>query len=206
MSHIESKPLGINVSKITERFLAAGSAAVFVSAAFGTGTTKEIPELLQDKRSAIVFTQIDKNINGSRHSDDALRKRGLEYKNTSERNRRTFTAVATGYYPDNSEMEGGYNDMRGKPLQTLQDFLAGKDKFVAVAMDDGILPYGTRLESKELNKKFGKNIDLRVVDFGGDFEGKGFSRIDICTKNADASEDKRINKKLTFTVKKLGSK
>lgn len=32
----------------------------------------------------------------------------------------TYHATGTGYYPDDSPIEGGYVDMRGRPLRTLQ--------------------------------------------------------------------------------------
>src|SRR3954471_8023471 len=35
-----------------------------------------------------------------------------------------LTAKGTGYFPDNSPMEGGFKDRQGKPLHTLQDYLA----------------------------------------------------------------------------------
>ena len=113
---------------------------------------------------------------------------------------KTFTATGTGYYPANNALEGGLNDMRGKPLQTLQDFLGGKATYVSVAMDTKAFPYGTELSIKELDQKYGKHIKFLVVDTGGAFVGKGTSRIDICTANQSASLDPTINGKLTITA------
>lgn len=113
----------------------------------------------------------------------------------------TFTSTGTGYYPANNQLEGGFNDMQGKPLHTLQDYLSGKVKdYVSVAMDKGIFPYGTELTIKELDQKYGKHIPFHVVDTGGAFTGKGKTRIDICTQNQAASTEKTINGPLTITV------
>ncbi|MBX3166852.1 MAG: hypothetical protein KF760_05545 [Candidatus Eremiobacteraeota bacterium] len=113
--------------------------------------------------------------------------------------KKTAKATGTGYYPDNSAMEGGYVDRQGKKLNTLQDFLAGKADYVSVAMDKNEnIPYGTKLRIPELEKKYGKPIEFRVVDTGGAFTGKGTSRIDICTANEKASTDPTINGPLTL--------
>lgn len=106
---------------------------------------------------------------------------------------RTYPARGTGYYPDRSAMEGGFVDRKGKPLHTLQDFLAGKASYVSVAMDSTAFPYGTKLRIPELEAKYGRPIEFRVVDTGGAFRGKGTSRIDICTANRQASLDPTIN-------------
>ncbi len=106
---------------------------------------------------------------------------------------KTFVARGTAYYPDNSPLEGGFKDRKGKPLRTLQQFLAGKAEYVSVAMDTKAFPYGQRLRIKELEKKYGKKIVFRVVDTGGAFRGKGTSRIDVCVANLSASRDATIN-------------
>ncbi|MBS2040305.1 hypothetical protein JST97_35285 [bacterium] len=113
--------------------------------------------------------------------------------------KKTARATGTGYFPDNSAMEGGYVDRKGKKLNTLQDFLAGKADYVSVAMDKNEnIPYGTKLRIPELEKKYGRPIEFRVVDTGGAFTGKGNSRIDICTANQKASTDSTINGPLTL--------
>jgi 3D (Asp-Asp-Asp) domain-containing protein len=110
-----------------------------------------------------------------------------------------YKAKATSYYPANDPVEGGYNDMRGKPLHTLQDFLDGKAPYVSVAMDNkNSFPYGTKLRIPELEKKYGKQIEFRVVDTGGDFYGKGKSRIDICSRSQSTSLDASLNGTLTL--------
>lgn len=109
-----------------------------------------------------------------------------------------FKARGTGYYPDASPMEGGFVDRKGAKLNTLQDFLNGKVPYVSVAMDSKAFPYGTKLRIPELEAKYGKQIEFRVVDTGGAFKGKGTSRIDVCTANQRASLDATINGPLTL--------
>ena len=110
-----------------------------------------------------------------------------------------YTAQGSGYYPASSKMEGGFKDRRGKKLHTLQDFLAGSADFVSVAMDSNLaIDYGAKLHIPEIEKKYGKKIEFRVVDTGGDFKNKGFTRIDICVKNRGASLEATINGTLTL--------
>ncbi|HEY8080074.1 MAG TPA: hypothetical protein VIF62_38350, partial [Labilithrix sp.] len=112
----------------------------------------------------------------------------------------SFTARGTGYYPNGSALEGGFKDRRGKPLHTLQQFLAGSADYVSVAMDSHAFNYGQRLKIHELETKYGQAITFRVVDTGGAFTGKGRSRIDVCTANNKASLDPTINGTLHIDV------
>ena len=112
----------------------------------------------------------------------------------------TFTAKGTGYYPSNSGVEGGFVDRKGKKLQTLQQFLAGTADYVSVAMDVNAFGYGQHLRIKELDAKYGRAIDFRVVDTGGAFKNKGRTRMDICTASRTAAGDATINGKLTVTT------
>ena len=105
----------------------------------------------------------------------------------------SFTSKATGYYPDSSSLEGGFVDRRGVKLHTLQQFLAGQAAYVSVAMDANAFPYGQHLRIKELEAKYGRAIDFRVVDTGGAFHGRGRSRIDICVANQSASLSPSVN-------------
>ncbi len=96
-------------------------------------------------------------------------------------------------------MEGGFTDRRGNALNTLQDFLEGKAKYVSAAMDKNLpLKYGATLRIRELEARLGKVIEFRVVDTGDAFSGKGYSRIDICVRNRAASLDPSINGHLTL--------
>jgi peptidoglycan hydrolase-like protein with peptidoglycan-binding domain len=113
---------------------------------------------------------------------------------------RRFASRGTGYYPDASPLEGGFQDRLGRPLHTLQDYLAGRAPYVSVAMDSRAFPYGTKLRIPELEAKYGRPIEFRVVDTGGAFRGRGTTRIDICTANRRASLDATINGPLTLVV------
>lgn len=112
-------------------------------------------------------------------------------------------AEGTGYYPANNAMEGGTNDMKGKKLNTLQDFLSGKAPYVSIALDKnlyskGVVKYGDTFRIPELEKKYGKPIIFKAVDTGGAFTNKGFGRVDICTGSEKDSEDSGVNGSLTL--------
>lgn len=125
---------------------------------------------------------------------------GAYYKVVPKAATRTYVARGTGYYPDDSPMEGGYYDRKGAPLHTLQDFLAGKAPYVSTAMDVNAFAYGTKMRITELEQKYGRVIEFRVVDTGSAFKGMGTSRIDICTANAKASLDATVNGTLHLVV------
>lgn len=83
-----------------------------------------------------------------------------------------FKVHATGYWPSTAKaselkMEGGMNDRKGKPLHTVEDFLAGKSDHVSVSGDPEIFPYGQKI----LVNWFDKNIVGRVTDTGSHFTG-----------------------------------
>lgn len=110
-----------------------------------------------------------------------------------------FSSYATGYYPFNNAMEGGFKDKLGKPLCTLQQYLRGEAPYVSVAMDDRAgFRYGQEVQIKELEQKYGRPIKFKIVDTGGAFRGKGTGRIDICTENANETYKVTGNVTLTF--------
>jgi 3D (Asp-Asp-Asp) domain-containing protein len=112
----------------------------------------------------------------------------------------TFTAKSTSYYPHNSKREGGYVDRRDTQLYTLQAYLRGEAPYVSVAMDVNAFKYGTKVRIPEIDKHYGKKIEFRIVDTGGDFVGKGRSRIDICTENYRSTLHPLVNGRLTVTT------
>ena len=67
-------------------------------------------------------------------------------------------------------------------------------------MDTNAFTYGQKLRIKELELKYNRVIEFRVVDTGGAFKGRGRSRIDVCVKNYSASLDSTINGNLNITV------
>ncbi|XP_052223527.1 uncharacterized protein LOC127839292 isoform X1 [Dreissena polymorpha] len=111
-----------------------------------------------------------------------------------------YHATGTAYYPDPSPVEGGYVDMHGMPLQTLQDYLEGKASVVTVAIMDNHagISYDTPVCIPELNQKYNRFIDFRVRDTGSAFTNKGHSRIDICVRTRHDSFDNTINGPLTL--------
>lgn len=94
----------------------------------------------------------------------------------------SYRSFKTGYFPDDSLMEGGFKDRNGRPLRTLQAYLRGQADYVSVAMDhtDSRLPYGTLVRIPDVERYFGRCIEFRVVDTGGRFAGRGTEKIDIC--------------------------
>lgn len=100
-----------------------------------------------------------------------------------------FKSFKTGYFPDDSSMQGGFLDRAGKPLQPLQKFLRGSAPYVSVAMDhtDRRFPYGTMLRIPRLEKIYGRCILFRVVDTGSAFVGRGHEKIDLCNDSEAAA-------------------
>jgi hypothetical protein len=112
-------------------------------------------------------------------------------------------ASSTGYFPNNSKLEGGFHDKMGNKLFTLQDYLAGKAPYVSIALDknlykQGSVKYGDKFRIPELEAKYNRVIDFRAVDTGGAFTGKKFSRVDICAANKTEAWDKSLNGSLTL--------
>ena len=114
----------------------------------------------------------------------------------------TFVARTTGYYPNNSKMEGGFKDRRGRPLKTLQAYLRGDAAYVSIAMDTKAFHYGTKVMMPKLSdlKESKEQIPFRVVDTGGAFKHKGKKRIDICVENHGESLRPEINTRYTVIV------
>lgn len=81
----------------------------------------------------------------------------------------------TGYWPwdaktDNErKVEGPPVDRLGRPLHTLEDYLAGKCDHVSLAGDTAAWPYGQKL----IIDVGGRQVVGRVVDTGGNFRGAG---------------------------------
>lgn len=148
----------------------------------------------------------DRRDRGRDDSRDAGRDRpDREGDDTGERDGRrsklevisSHRAKSSGYFPYNDSMEGGHFDRLGKPLRTLQDYLAGRADYVSVAMDRHVAPYGTRIRIPELEAKYGREIDFRLVDTGRAFKNKGTSKIDICVKTRQQTYEDTINGHLT---------
>lgn len=111
-----------------------------------------------------------------------------------------FETEKTGYFPDDSEMEGGFSDRSGRPLKTLQDYVAGRADYVSVAMDSQQFGYGTVVRIPDVEEAYGKCILFKVVDTGGRFEGAGSSKIDICNANESDANSHISNGRTTIYV------
>ncbi len=106
----------------------------------------------------------------------------------------------TAYYPDASPLEGGFNDRKGHPLKTINQYLAGDTDAVTVAMDATVAPYGTRLCSPEINASHTLPIPLELKDTGGAFIGRSWTRIDFCVTNYSESIRSIYNRSVTIEV------
>ncbi|XP_057659004.1 uncharacterized protein LOC130895618 [Diorhabda carinulata] len=109
----------------------------------------------------------------------------------------------TAYYPDytNSDQENGYQDMKGKKLRTLQDYIDNRADFVTLAMDKKLsIPYGTRVCIPELNEHFGHRILLEVRDTSYELTGTGYNRADICVRSEIDSYDINVNRFVTLVL------
>lgn len=97
-------------------------------------------------------------------------------------------AKLSAYWPatssDELKEEGGPEDIRDRPLHSLQDYLNGIAPFVSVAADQSEFEYNEPIEIKELNEKYKRTIEFRVVDaLHADLvrkgKGTGTRRLDI---------------------------
>jgi hypothetical protein len=109
---------------------------------------------------------------------------------------------ATGYYPFQEgltpaqrKMEGAPVDRKGKPLFTLEDFLAGRSEYVSLSGDFKVFPYGQKL----ILDWNGKKIIGRVTDTGSHFFGVskvyralGHEPIDVCVESSKTIVPKLI--------------
>ncbi len=103
--------------------------------------------------------------------------------------------------------EGGPNDRKGKRNHTLREYIAGKynnpaqptENYVSLAGDytagSPFSQYGIKvyIPSIESAMAGGKEIIFRVVDTGGDFVGKGSSRLDVAVFTQSEMSQSAIN-------------
>ncbi len=103
--------------------------------------------------------------------------------------RTTHRTVTTLYTTENTPIEGGPKDRCGRKLNTLDDYMNWRAEEVSVAMDRTALPYGTLIRIPEIEKrlKVKDPIPFKVVDTGGAFVGKGFTRMDICVGHSQST-------------------
>lgn len=113
--------------------------------------------------------------------------------------KKDFSMKLTAYFPDNSQMEGGFHNRYSEPLSTLQAQIAGKKPYTSVAMDQNLGRVKRRLCSNELSDFYGKELNFLVDDTGGAFKGKGYTRADICVENRKESFKSILNRKVNFS-------
>ena len=98
----------------------------------------------------------------------------------------TYYSGGFGITAAQKKLEGGATNRFGKPLNYLEDYLAGKAPYVSVAMDIPLskAPYGsyTLTNPKFLDKR-GNPIKFKVDDTGGAFFNRGIEKIDIAIKS-----------------------
>lgn len=106
----------------------------------------------------------------------------------------------SAYYPnDESESEEGNLDMRGKQLNTLQDFLDDQVNFITLAMDPELkMPYGTVVCIPELNRHFNRRLNIQVRDTGSEVKRSYYSRAEICVRAEADSYDNAVNRVVTL--------
>ena len=89
----------------------------------------------------------------------------------------------TGYYPDNSAMEGGYYDCFGNRLRTLQQYLSYSAAYVSLAVDPSVIPKKSIVHIDGYVRD-GTPVKFWACDVGGAIKGK---HVDICVANAKES-------------------
>ncbi|XP_070169167.1 uncharacterized protein [Polyergus mexicanus] len=118
----------------------------------------------------------------------------------------TFHNVSlSAYYPVfGTNDKRNHLDDRGKMLNTLQDYLDGRTRYVTVAgnLRSGI-PYGTRICIEKLNERFGKQIFLQIrdqIDYENDDIANDFARLEICVRTEEDTYDTYVNDVVTIYV------
>ncbi|XP_014482421.1 PREDICTED: uncharacterized protein LOC106748435 [Dinoponera quadriceps] len=126
-------------------------------------------------------------------SDDSLNRTDLKCTGRAHHN-----VSLTAYYPVfGTDDKRNHLDERGESLNTLQDFLDGRNRYVTVAgnLRSGI-PYGTKVCIEELNKHLGRRIPLEVrdqVDYGRDYLSPDLSSLEICVRTEEDTYDTYVN-------------
>jgi N-acetylmuramoyl-L-alanine amidase len=108
-------------------------------------------------------------------------------------------AVATFYFPPEKEsdkkMQGTGIDHKGRQIGTVEGFIAGRDKYITIAIDDVVaeqydmrritIPEVEEYYRRKYNLPADFKFDFRIADTGGHFTGGklGLGAIDICTEN-----------------------
>ena len=89
----------------------------------------------------------------------------------------------TGYYPDDSPMEGGYFDCLGNDLSTLQQYLNYNAKYVSIAVDKTLIALKSIVHIDGFTRD-GEPVKFWACDVGSAIKNK---HIDICVANEQES-------------------
>ena len=103
----------------------------------------------------------------------------------------------TGYYPEDSLMEGGFYDCLGNTLATLQQFYAGQKAYCSIAVDRSVIPMRSIVNIDGYD-----GVKFWACDVGGAIKGR---HIDICVANRQESYRVTTNGK-SITVYGTSSK
>jgi hypothetical protein len=119
---------------------------------------------------------------------------GVEGADAAMANPVTINVKLTTYYPSATgaaaTMEGGANDMAGKPLHTLDDYQAGNAEYVSLSADNTVFPYGQRVSLDAW-----PDVVFRIVDTGGHFSSlynkvyriAGYEPVDVASAQPESA-------------------
>ncbi|XP_077256797.1 uncharacterized protein LOC143894428 [Temnothorax americanus] len=116
-----------------------------------------------------------------------------------------YNVSLSAYYPVfGTDDKRNHLDDQGKMLNTLQDYLDGRARYVTVAgnLRSGI-PYGTKVCIEKLNEQFGKQIHLQIrdqIDYKINDVALDFSRLEICVRTEEDTYDTYLNGLVTVHV------
>ncbi len=90
--------------------------------------------------------------------------------------------IITGYYPDDSDIEGGFYDYKGNPLRTLSDYVRGSkyNSYVSLAVDPNKIKLGSLINIEGFNDSDGCPILFYACDVGDSIKGE---KVDICCRD-----------------------
>ena len=110
--------------------------------------------------------------------------------------------IVTGYYPDDSEMEGGYEDCFGNPLKTLYSYdRNSSNNYVSLAVDKNVIALKCLINIEGFYDRDGVPILFYACDVGDRIIG---NHVDICcgseqqTYDIDSNGETRRLKILAF--------
>ncbi|TGZ51225.1 uncharacterized protein [Temnothorax longispinosus] len=116
-----------------------------------------------------------------------------------------YNVSLSAYYPVfGTDDKRNHLDDQGKMLNTLQDYLDGRARYVTVAgnLRSGI-PYGTKVCIEKLNEQFGRQIHLQIrdqIDYEINDVALDFSRLEICVRTEEDTYDTYLNGLVTVHV------